>query len=480
MKPAHLLAALLLALAPTARAQITLDFADRKTSGLPKHPRPGNEYTLRITGINLNLYSVSIDARDTASPEAVTFPLFSTFAADGIGGLLGGIITGIAGPRAGDAAAVPDDSGASDGTEQPPCNGSGCQHDTPNPAAGEPLIRQRFRDEQRFLQDSLLPRLARTGEEVEEDYYLLDVMRLRARCEDAADTAQFAGSGRITPREVMCHFQSGRHDLAALRSDVTRRADSYHVFSGAYALADRVDFSTADTLLKRAYARLLAAIDTAMLTVTPAKASEACNALMILTRNERRTYESMPFRYVAGQKKLTVFITPIKPEAGLQSYAADVAFPAQRRFYFGVGTGLYVSGLYDEAYSTQPRRGASDTAVSYWLVDEEPSRSETGFATLLKAGAKLGGSMDWLGGHVSFGPGISVGSTVRPRLMGGLGLSAGRTHMLTLDAGVITGRVERLSKTLTMTDGYTEAPAQPTVSVGAGSWFVGLGYLFRL
>lgn len=195
--------------------------------------------------------------------------------------------------------------------------------------------------------------------------------------------------------------------------------------------------------------------------------------------NNSMEYITLPQRFNGNKATISVSLTPRDSSIQFDAKSTRFMIEQQKNSYFGTGVSFYLSGLSDENYSTLKEVSATDT--TFTITSEGESGFEVGISSLFRAGLQKQYDGDVsLGGHLSFGPGISVTDDVRPRILAGVGgsLSSGR-HALSVDLGFIGGPVRRKSNAINDGDVFSERPETVTVSVMDSSWFVSLGYMLK-
>jgi long-subunit fatty acid transport protein len=75
-------------------------------------------------------------------------------------------------------------------------------------------------------------------------------------------------------------------------------------------------------------------------------------------------------------------------------------------------------------------------------------------------------------------PAFSVGTSIKPRLTLGLGLTYVKKQMITFDVSFITGYVERKSNVINETEKYRLSNESLVVSKLETSWALSLGYIY--
>lgn len=275
--------------------------------------------------------------------------------------------------------------------------------------------------------------------------------------------------------------KSLRYRIINLQSNILNRSDKYSAFSDLYKDLISKDkdeeVKLADAEIKVIYQKMISAISDASDAVSTAKVTPLLSTLISIQNNSGDTYTTFPIQFKGEQSRVTVSITPIKSEATLQSYTAQIVFPLNKLLYIAVGPSFYVSWLYNQAYSVSGTK--IDTTTTYKLIDENPVKVEFGSALLLRFGTDLCQKVNYLGVHLSFGPGISISNTLRPRILYGGGLSLGRTNMFTFDGGLISGYVDELSNVYNTNSVYVIQPASVTVAKLRTAGFLALGYSYR-
>lgn len=198
-------------------------------------------------------------------------------------------------------------------------------------------------------------------------------------------------------------------------------------------------------------------------------------SMAMLQNNAVTKYTTLPILIKGDFARVKIAIKPLSKEFTLPDYKTELIFPGPPPRYIGTGMSFYYSGLYDEAYSVKAFAGKDSTVYS--LVDENAMHGEIGIATLLHFGRKFKG--DCVGYHLAIGPAISFSKPVKPRLMLGLGFSAGRKQLITADILFAGGYCERKSNAFELGKEYSAEPAQVTVSKLKISYAIALGYTYK-
>lgn len=447
--------------------------------------KAGEYYGLHIDGVNLNLYKVTVNGSDSSMAKAIDFPTFGGFSLDALTSL----VSGIGSLKASAAKAV----------SQMPKNKQFkfelfSHSDQPDtllkllnntiPAGKTKVTTEEVISDQ-FNQwaDSLKTYV----NEIHGIKINIDELLLRAQLRVLQLEELNPPAATITDKEaIQSELLAIRNQLLKMQRHAVGLTKVHEVFVKQAPYKKEIEENKE---LKKHSTKLIAGF--AALSKTATEAFESVNAektmgllrsIQVHENNMNFSYTSLPIQYNGGKAKLDVSIVPRKLEYNLQSYKTSFQFPGESKRYWGVSAAFYVSGLHNEAYSTLSTTiiTNTDTTTEYNIVNEDPAQMEFGVATLFTVGTKLAKS-DCLGIHGVVGPGISIADKVKPRLLIGGGFSFGRIHMLHLNGGVNMGYVERKSAVYGIEDGpYSAEPSSTTVSDLGLSYFISLGYMFKL
>ena len=196
-------------------------------------------------------------------------------------------------------------------------------------------------------------------------------------------------------------------------------------------------------------------------------------------KNNTMSYTTIPQRFNGTKSTVSILLTPRDSSYILNSYSTKFVIEQKKSFYFGTGLSFYISGLSDQNFSTVKETSANDT--TYSVVAEDPTRFEVGISSLLRAGLyhQYNNKVE-VGGHLSFGPGVSISEKVRPRILLGGGVSFGSgKHAISFDGGFIFGPVRQKSNSINDGDIFSERPEKLTVSTSETSLFASFGYMVK-
>lgn len=472
---------------------IKLDLESKSKVDLSKLEdiKKGDQYQVEITGINLNLYKVIVNGKDTITTSAMKFPGFGDFGLEAITALVGGVGSVVA--KVSEVAAVLDkdtqaliESATNDkGLKE--LNNSIADHNKKNKMQPltllvyadlrENAITKRLNE---FSADIGLKASSLLSSKTEIDNLLMKVqlraLELKAVKAPSTSTIDHATTlGEI--QRLRTHLQAQQKGIA----DQQKEHAEYVAKDEVKKVIDaNKDLKELNEKVTGGFGKLTSTVGDASMTIDATKSTALLETLQALEANAIHAYKSTPMLYTGGDATLNVSIVPLNPGANLQTYTNTFNFPLKNRTYVGVSAAFYGSGLYNDAFSTRSEQNISgaDTSMVYYLVDEESVRNELGAAALFTYGAKFydGGCF---GAQFVVGPGISLTDKVRPRLLLGGGFSFGREHMVLVNGGVLAGYVDRRSAVFGEDGPHNGEPSTTTVAKLDGSWFVSLGYLFK-
>lgn len=200
---------------------------------------------------------------------------------------------------------------------------------------------------------------------------------------------------------------------------------------------------------------------------------------VMFLKNGINEYTSFPIQFNGEEAELKISFEPKKEEYNEQTHKLNFSFPNKSsKNYWSLGASFFASTLNDERYSTVGTM-PNDSTMVYSVVSEISDKYELGTATLLRFGNKIS-SDNTLGFHGSFGVGVNIGKTIRPRLLLGGGFSKGKKHSIAVDFGLIAGYVDVKSNAVDLNTTYAIKPENLTVTKLKVGGFISLGYLFRL
>ncbi len=500
-----------------------------------KNLKKGDYYRVRVTNVNLNLYRVSINGRDTSTAKPLDFPTFALFGVEGLGALASGI--GNVVTSASQQAAASETEPANLAYVQTIRDDGGVQpiDYTADRAAIEALIKSGFSTtlysaytqaapgeelqatqfemidlqknggtvaaatEAKINLGSIKERMKQESDELARrsgsiiaikdatDLAVSDAHRFILRTKVARKNAPFASQlsdGAFHLDGLAATMYDQRRALVDQRSGIVQRADDYDAFyeKNKAEIEKDDDLKALHGRITDAQKKIATTVGDAITALSVEKVNELMGTLVLLGNNTGQDYVSLPQQYNGGAGSVALRIDPIDAaKTNLGSYATTLRFNDVDRTYGGMSLGFFIGGLHDEAYSTLKKTTAvndSTDVSTYTLVEEEPGSIEFGASALFITGRKFANT-DRVGYHFAFGPGVAISDKVRARLLFGPGLSFGRKHMLMLNVGGILGYTQQLANNYTSDGIYSEKPEDVTVARLNTSLFVSLGYMFK-
>jgi hypothetical protein len=435
---------------------IHLEFNSRKITGTDelRNLEQGEWYQLSIDGINTLAYQITLARQDTIIASKVSLPSFGTIDLSQVTSMIGGLTK--------------------------------LQTTSSEPGFREIKIdktekaRHRINDEQ-----STIRRFQGNLQSIKESYDM-QVLRVKeyalwAEVDDLC-SVNYTFLKAQKPA-IDCLIKS----IDRLRSDIAEQRHSADSALAKYlpeidelgdVISKNKEISKADQDIRAAYSSLATANVAAMDSIR-ADNEHALLASVIRVDNGTRTYTSLPFQMTGDKTTLKLSIIPRDNTSGRQSFSTEIAFPWSKNPSITLGSSFYLAGLYDDAFSTvaivtHDSASRKDTVKSYRLVQEKPGRLEFGVAASVLCGVRI---CDALSLHVSLGPGVSINSKIRPRVLLGFGVSYGTKNKINITGGQILGFVDRESQAFSSADGvYPIKPDNVTVSRLDHQFFVSLGY----
>lgn len=447
---------------------ITLDFDcrcfEKSSLDVLNRLRPGQLYRLRILHINPLLYKITLGVRDTTTQAPLNFPTYATLGASDLAGLAAGLA-----PVA--VALAPATEEAKTEKSRPTKAKKG--------EPGTQSAAQKVLDDYRPALRKHIEALASLAQRVEATLLKYGNMAVLAQLDYTATHTPTLP----TPADVaqaLAELAAERQELAQLRQQAELANAEYA--GVAAALRTTID---ADDDLKQQRSRIDTTYQQFSATLTKVLASTAGEGVQALLKSLTNAanasalqYVSLPQQFTSDQSKLRIDIVPRGTDATAGEFHTQLIYPLTSRQFWGVSTGFFASRLGSEAYSARPTTLAGG-ATTYRLVAEDPGKFEYGLSAMVRYGTFLGPRSSAVGVHLGFGPALAVSNKVRPRLLLGGGLVAGRTHKLLADAGLALGYVDRLSRAYDLSTDYPTAPPDnPVVSTLKASFYFGLHYLF--
>lgn len=460
---------------------VEFDFVSKDFIKIPKKIKEGDFYQIKVTGLNLNQYSVVINSEDTIYSKPMDFPTFGTLDLSSLSGLVGNLATSV--------------SSTDSVTKE--------LDDVSEDAKSMKSIFERFNDIESTFGSLIKDRNDDKNEsksiELKIDNQVREVHAQSAKflanlivTNETIDKLKF----NYTAYGILSHTQE---DASAYKPDIMDDLKAYETIRETLGKQKKAAQSNIDSLKKFVETdeikRFLADTKNVAYKDKLTKAQESLDKAkgkiskalgMVSSENidkqmravfnlyADREFVSLPIQFNGEQAKLSMKFIPKDTTNALQPYElSPIVFPA-RKFYWSVGTSLYHAKLRTERVGTEKVQ-VNDSTTQYKLLSEDPLEAEIGTALMIKAGYNV---WSWFGLHGTVGTGLSLGQKVQPRMMLGAGISIGNKNALTVDFGSIGGYVDRVSKNADFIKNYVEKP-EVLINELKFSSFWSVGYIFK-
>ncbi|NOT38565.1 MAG: hypothetical protein HOP11_14430 [Saprospiraceae bacterium] len=184
----------------------------------------------------------------------------------------------------------------------------------------------------------------------------------------------------------------------------------------------------------------------------------------------KQSYYSLPYLYRRGEK---VHEIKLVPRAGINGpkYSTKLYISPKYRKYFGYSSGLFHSMNYDKNYS-----GFYNSVNDTTYITKESSSFHSGIMALVHAGKGFKNSEN-LSCHIGIGPTLTLNKSYSPGLVLVAGIALGSKDKLMLNVGLHTTFVRRKSN-LYKDDLIKGKIEQIEVTKSSTSPLVGISYFF--
>lgn len=419
----------------------------------------GDYYQVKVININLNQYTVSINSTDSILSQKLETPGFGIFGLEALEKAVSGIIA---------ASTTANLSGnQTENYTNYKIRPSSVENNNNNADDEEEEWNKRLIQELIFMEKS-----KSDLELIKTKIENLKFEIMKYRMDALAST-----NGRFNYSLKLTEVQQIRNSIEKIRVSVADSKLQYLLFLEKTP-ANTDPKKNMDKAIQAAYGQFMTTVAEVKASVSIEKTIEVLEPNIYLAENQGKNYLSFPIQFRGETGSVTLKIEPRDAKYLGQKYGTTIRFPEEKRNYVSIGLSFYGSGLYDVAWSTVGMQGSD--SVEYSLVQEDTRHFEFGTVALMRFGSKFEKCEDW-GGHFSFGPALSIGKNIRPRLALGGGITYGKRHMLALDFGGMIGHTDVLSNVYSNTEQtYSEKPENVVVSQLNAHVFFSIGYTFKL
>lgn len=439
--------------------------------------KSGNFYQISIENINTNLYNVTINKKDSVIQSGVEFPSLELIGLDGIDKVIANIVPSAFASKIQASPDLGSPNIMSLDIEKDPeikelLDKAGNENVKIKVLLTIALCKLAVED---ILQESKEP-----AKEANELLYRLNLQALSylESLSAAPDTPILKKTDKFKLSEVVHLTDEKRHNLEIVEDKLTKLKKEYNKFkSGVEKLyQEDKEIKKQDEELAATFKEAGEVLASHVSKISRDSITNYLNSVIHLENHSDRTFTSLPIQHNGDISKLSIIISPLKPEYG-QTYTVEYQFP-ENKMYAGIsGSFYFASGFRNDLYSTRETH-TSDTTSYFSIVKEGTEKSEVGFATLLHVGSTLSNSR--LGVHVTVGPALSLSAKPQIRLALGAGVSAGsHKNKVTVNLLGMAGYVQKISKVFNETEKYNSKPEQITVSKLAGAFAVSVGYIYK-
>lgn len=463
--------------------ELTLRLADGQLTQLGLETlnilKEGDPYTLRFEGVNLHVYKITINGKDTTVSKKLDSPSFSSFALDGLKSLvegidIGGVIVSQIATTNGLSAFKDFDFGESvlDGGYKVFYQYEGqptqeyvvdyLKFYTPDTDS----VKIRIASEKKIL-GVFTNSLSEVKDQIDEISFQIYEAQLNSRKTRNAVIDQNIFSN------TFLEVKKIRTQLDKIQKSLKASAKNYTSYSLNWKkVIEEAKLIQSDAEIIKSYKGLSNKLEEAKKIVSASEIKKNLDVLIELENLFHDDFQYSTFgQLIKERKEVNISITPWDSISRMPSYSTIISFPLQQKKYAGVGPSFYLSGLYDQAFSS-----IEDTSGVFQFTEESVTKLEVGTAILLRIGRKWKNNF---GGHLTFGPGISLSEKIRPRILIGGGVTIGGTHSFVLDVGGVGGFVDRKSNAVVLDDPVYKESFDPVHSKLDFSWFVSIGYLYK-
>ncbi|WP_018342823.1 hypothetical protein [Cytophaga aurantiaca] len=458
---------------------IKLNFQTKHFDGMDnlEKIKRGEFYQLKITNINLNLYKVSIETKDTIITSTLTFPTFDMANLGGIEDVLSNL-SQIA------FAEILAPNKISDEKKQKKIDSiffntksNAVLKDT----SIKNIIKTKILEEKIFLENEI--RTIKT-DKVTIEKITLSIQKkiLSYSILDTLSTYYKSLSTGINIDKILTETDQLRLKIQQISTDLDKHKVNYLTFTSDEQVKIKIKNDTelkdADSLLLESFNSTIKLVDELYESISNDKIMSWLT-ILINKDNNKRPYISLPQQLNGSETSLKISIIPHKEDSGLPSYMTTIKFPQRKRTYVGIGMGFYGATFKSNTYSTSAT--VIDSAhTNYKVVNENNQRGEIGLVTLLHFGWRPCKNHDWFALNLSTGPALSFTTTVKPRIALGGGVAFGRNQqMLSINALYMAGYVDQKSNVYDTNTTYNYKPENVTVNKLAGAFGLSLGYIYK-
>lgn len=445
--------------------------------------KPGAIYQVQVTGVNLNLYKVTLDKADSSVTSALSFPTFASLPIDGLKTAMaelsafGGIISVF--PKEMQDIITDDTLRSGTLTLKSVLWHRVIEKIKAAPTKPTPkelaMLIMRGSFDQLTLYNAILQTTKNEIDATVLNFYTLYL---------SGQTVTSVFNNVATPTQLLFQITGHQQTIGELQTRISKGFESYQKQIKTYQaeVADDKDLKALDEKIRNAYTEFNSAIEKVQAPVTAANVIKLWNLVLPVINNNsfNNTYTSIPQQFSKEKSIINIEVKPWHDSLRLSSYKTRLEFPINNdKVFWGISSGFYFGTKANEYYSTKTSIvGAPPTDTTYSIIKEDPGKGEIGFNTMLRWGTRLTKKWDHTFFQFGIGPGVSVSDKIRPRMLLGIGLAFGDKHKFVFDYGYMLGYYDVKSKVYELATEYQANPATVTVSQLKTSCYFSVSYLF--
>lgn len=449
-----------------------------------KRIQHGDFYQIKIKDINMNLFNVLIDKKDSTIVSNISFPAFDLIDLNTIESFIKNITLSTEAVTMIESALAEERNKSAALTK----NNLGTEKSAIELKIIQLEKLKKILEEINHKLKELKDQMALAAKEIEAINQSIALLNNQALAylvspDISATVSQYVFDPKLSFQKTADDLMGIAKNLGAIKNHLTILEDNYKDFKALYATSDPNNPFRSDSLVRQKDAELnqsfkksISTIDAALSKISAEKVNIFFANLVHLENNAKREFVTLPLQYRGDLSKIKITIAPKKPEFGLQTYTAEYEFP-MRRSYVGIGGAFYHASFSHDVFSVRELQNDPDPS-EFEIVNEGPTNGEIGFSTLLHVGGKV--YSDWLGLHGSIGPAISLAAKPQPRLAIGAGFSLGKgRNMMSFNVLHMFGYVDRKSNAYQEDKTYKVKPENVTISRLSNSWSLAVGYIYK-
>ena len=426
---------------------IIIDFDTKEINTTDiKRIKEGEFFRLVIRNINLNIYKISINKKDTITSKPIEMPSFSSFGIDAISKTISSL-------EASSMSMLADNKNFND----------------------DKIIH--MSDTYRKIIDNEYTIIIKTNKNLSK---LLSELNLISAYVFQYQLKAFDESKKTSVFNYENTSDSILFKVNALTNLKTEIETNKNLFfntliNNNYDTLKNITTKEHIKQITNEYNSLITTINIVMTEINLKETNKLLKEMIFLSNNSTE-YISLPMQLNGEQTILEYEITPRDNIHYKQSFKSSISFP-KNYSYYSIGFAFYgTKSLFDNSYSTIGTP-TSDTTSVFNIIKEDNSESEIGLSSLFRFGSKIRKSD--FGIHLNTGVGISISNNIKPRLLFGMGFSYGKRHNFAVDFGGIAGYVNVLSNAFEENIQYSEKPENITISKLKLGMYFSIGYYYK-